>query len=76
MESFPIEGADYFIVLAEMPPKVYAYVRSNGDTTYTIYLDPRRDIDHLLDDWEHEIWHILRNDLFSDDPVLVLEAAV
>lgn len=76
MENFPIEGADYFIVLMRMPPKIYAYVRSNGDTTYTIYLDPRRDFDHLLDDWEHEVWHILRNDLFSDDPVWVLEAAV
>lgn len=76
MESFPIEGADYFIVLIHMPPKIYAYVRSNGDTTYTIYLDPSRDFDHLLDDWEHEVWHILRNDLFSNDPVWVLEAAV
>lgn len=72
--SFPIEEADYFIVLMTMPPKIYAFVRSNGDGTFTVYLDPRRDFDHRLDDWEHELWHIIRDDLYSDRSVTEIES--
>lgn len=72
---FPIEGADYFIVLKQLPPKIFAYIRSNGDSTFTLVLDPRRDFWHWVDDWEHEMWHLIHDDLFSDTPVWVLEAA-
>ena len=60
--SYPIEGADYYIVMQVLPPGIFAFVHNNGDSTYTIVLDPRRDFLSQLDDWEHEIWHILRDE--------------
>ena len=71
--SFPIEEADYFIRYMVLPPKIYAFIRSNGDGTFTIILDPRRDFLSQLDDWEHEIWHILHDDLFNDEPIQKVE---
>lgn len=71
--TLPIEQADYFIVMMHLPPKIYAFVRSNGDSTYTVYLDPRRDFFHRLDDYEHELWHIIHDDLFSDKSIAEIE---
>lgn len=73
--SFPIEGADYFIELMKLPPHIYAFVRSNGDGTYTIYLDPSRDIFSRIDDWEHEIWHIIHDDFYNGLPIYEVEPA-
>ena len=63
--SYPIEGADYWIRYKVLPPKIFAFVYDNGDGTYLIFLDPRRDFDHQLDDWEHEIWHIIHDDFHN-----------
>lgn len=73
--ELPIENADYFIQLVELPPKIYAYIHANDDSTYTIYLDPRRDFWHQLDDYEHELWHIIREDFWNGLPVWVVEAS-
>ena len=73
--SLPIENCDYFVYLAELPPKIYAMLISNGDGTFSMYLDPRRDFEHWVDDYEHELWHLIRDDLFNDDPIWVIEAA-
>lgn len=73
--SFPIEGADYYIYMMELPPHIYAYVRLNSDATYSVYLDPRRDWLSQIDDWEHELWHILRDDLYSDRVIWEIESA-
>lgn len=73
--DFPIEGADYFIYYLTLPPKVYAFVMGNADGTYSMFLDPRRDFWHLVDDWEHEMWHILRDDLTNGLPIWIVEAA-
>ena len=71
--TLPIEQADYFIVMMHLPPKIFAFVRSNGDSTYTVYLDPRRDFFQRLDDYEHELWHIIHGDLFSDKSIEEIE---
>lgn len=73
--GLPLENADYFIKLMELPPKIYAYVHVNDDTTYTIFLDPRRDFEQQLDDYEHELWHIIREDFWNGLPVWVVEAS-
>lgn len=74
-ESFPIEGADYFIYYMDLPPKIYAFVMQDEDGIYSVFLDPRRDFLSQLDDWEHEMWHIIRDDLNNGKPIWVVEAA-
>lgn len=71
--SYPIEGADYFIYYMVLPPRIYAFVHSNGDGTYDIYLDPRRSFNQQLDDWEHELWHIIRDDFYNGQPIQKVE---
>ena len=71
--SYPIEGADYFIVMRELPPKIFAFVHLNEDGTYTIVLDPRRDFLSRLDDWSHEIWHIIHDDFYNGEPIQKVE---
>lgn len=73
--TLPIEGCDYFIYYMKMPPKIYACVCENDDGTYTIFLDPRRSKEQQLEDYIHEIWHIIRDDMHSFLPVSVIEAA-
>lgn len=74
--EIPIENADYFIHYMALPPKIYALVTPNSDGTYTMILDPRRDFMSRLDDWEHEIWHLIRGDLHKDRPVSEIENEV
>lgn len=73
--TLPLEGADYFIYLMKMPPKIYACVCENEDGTYTMFLDPSRSFDQIIDDYEHELWHIIRDDMRSSLPIYVIEAA-
>lgn len=58
-----------------MPPKIYAFVMLNSDGTFSIFLDPNRSHEQQLDDYEHELWHIIRDDLYSDLPVRLIEAS-
>lgn len=74
--TLPIEDCDYFIQLMVLPPKIYAFVQSNGDGTYTIFLDPRRDFWHWVDDWEHELWHIIHDDFYNGLPIQYVEGMV
>lgn len=71
--SYPIEGEDYWIHYMTLPPGIYAFAYANDDGTYTIVLDPRRTFDQQLDDWEHELWHIIRDDFYSDKPIEEIE---
>lgn len=71
--AYPIEGADYFIYLMNLPPHIYAYVRVNSDGTYSVYLDPRRSREQQIDDWSHEIWHILNDDFYNGLPIEKVE---
>ena len=68
-----IEDCDYFIRYMELPPKIYAFVHLNEDGTYTIYLDPRRDTMSQLDDYSHEIWHIINDDFYNGLPIQKVE---
>jgi hypothetical protein len=45
----------------------------NSDGTYTMFLDPRRDFLSQLDYWEHEVWHILRDDMTNGRPIWIVE---
>ena len=74
--TLPIEDCDYFIYYMVMPPKIYACVCGNPDGTYTIYLDPRRDFLSQIDDYEHELWHIIRDDLYNGVPLYIVERAL
>lgn len=69
----PLEGIDFFVRYMELPPKIFAYVRSNGDSTFSVYIDPRRSCVQQIDDYQHEIMHIVNDDLFSSRPVWVIE---
>ena len=69
----PMEGVDYFVRYMNLPPKIFAYVRSNGDGTFSVYIDPRRSCDQQIKDYQHEIKHIVNDDLFSDRPVWEIE---
>lgn len=71
----PIEGADYFIVFKTLPPKIWAFIMANNDGTYTMCLDPRRSWDQMMDDWEHELWHIIKDDLYNGVPIWIVESA-
>ena len=71
--NLPIENADYFIYYVNLPPKIFAFVALNPDDTYSIYLDPRRSYDQLLDDYIHELWHIIRGDFYNGIPVYIIE---
>ena len=71
--EMPIEGADYFIRYMELPPKIYAFVHPNEDGTYVIILDPRRDRLSQIDDYIHELWHIIRDDFYNGKPLQKVE---
>ena len=73
--SLPIEGADYFIHYMQLPPRIYAFITPNDDGTFTMLLDPRRDKLTQIDDWEHEIWHIIRDDFYNGKPIAIVEAS-
>ena len=72
MES-PFRGCDYFIYIVKLPPGILAMVIPNDDSTFSLYLDSRRSREQWIDDWEHEIWHILRNDFYNNEPICVVE---
>ena len=58
----------------KMPPKILACICENEDGTYTMFLDQRRDFLSQIDDYEHELWHIIRDDMHSSRSIYVIEA--
>lgn len=73
--SYPLEDADYYIRIIKLPSGINAMIIPNDDSTFSLYLDSRRTWEQWLDDWEHEIWHLLRNDFYNDKPIWVVEAS-
>lgn len=69
----PLENCDYFVRFMNLPPKIYACVLLNPDNTYTMILDPRRDSESQLDDYTHELWHIIRDDFYNGKPIEEIE---
>ena len=73
--TLPIEGADYFIRYMVLPPRIYAFIHPNDDGTFLIFLDPRRDFLSQLDDYIHEIGHIIHDDFYNGQPICIVESA-
>ena len=71
--TLPLESADYFIQYMKLPPKVWAMITPNDDSTFTMFLDPRRDFEQMLDDYEHELWHIIHDDFYNNETVQKIE---
>lgn len=75
MMDFPEEGIDYFVRITKLPDGILAMVIPNDDSTYSMYFDSRRTREQWLDDWTHEIWHLIRDDFYNGLPILIVEAA-
>ena len=75
MMDFPEEGIDYFIRITKLPDGILAMIIPNDDSTFSLYLDERRTREQWLDDWTHEIWHLIRDDFYNGQPILIVEAA-
>ena len=73
--SLPIEECDYWIRYMQLPPKIYAFVHPNSDGTYIIFLDPRRSRDQQIEDYIHELMHIVNDDFYNGQPIWIVEAA-
>ena len=68
-----IEGADYFVRLVDLPPRIGAQVVSNGDGTFSIYLDSKKGRFEQIDDYIHEFDHIEDDDFYNDKPITEIE---
>ena len=71
--ALPIEGADYFVRMLRLPDNVRGAVRLNSDGTFSVYLNPDYSREDQIDTYEHELWHIIRDDLVGEIDVLTLE---
>lgn len=69
----PIENADYFIRYTKLPPKIWAFITPNNDGTFSIYLDPRRSREQQIEDYIHELKHILDDDFYNGLPIYMCE---
>lgn len=74
--EMPIEECDYWIRYMELPPKIYAFVHPNNDGTYLIFLDPRRSREQQIEDYIHELMHILSGDFYNGLPIQIVERAL
>ncbi len=69
----PLEGSDYFIYVLQLPDGVPGAIRLNSDNTYSVYLNPEYDINSQIDTYEHELWHIINDDLHGEKRIEDLE---
>lgn len=53
---------DVNVIETNMPTSVAAYVTSNADATYTIFLNARLTWERRLDAYQHELRHIQNGD--------------
>ena len=65
--------ADYFVRYMKLPPKIWAFITPNDDGTYSIYLDPRRSREQQIEDYIHELKHILDDDFYNGLPIYICE---
>ena len=70
----PIEGWDYFVQVMPFGVPVPAFTRMNPDGyTFTLYLNSEYDWEHRLDSYEHELWHLIRDDFYGDKDIRDIE---
>jgi hypothetical protein len=68
-----VEGADYFVRVVDLPPKVKALVAENDDGTYSIYLNAKNDKRKSLSSFLHEMEHIENNDFQNGKTIQQVE---
>ena len=71
--ELPIEDCDYFIRVVNLPSGIYALLLLNDDGTYSLYFDSKRDRLTWIDDYTHELWHMVRDDIYSDKTIREVE---
>lgn len=71
--DLPIEDRDYFVRVIPFGVPVPAFIRLNSDGTYSLYLNSEYDMEHWIDGYEHELWHMIRDDLFGEKDVMEIE---
>ena len=70
----PIENCDYFVQVLPFPEPIPAFLRLNPDGyTYTMYFNANFSSERRIDDYEHELWHILQDDLFGEKSIHDIE---
>lgn len=69
-----IEGADYFIRVVDLPPRVKGICSPNEDGTYNVYFNARYGLrlEHL-ETFLHEEAHMEGDDFFSDKDIREVE---
>lgn len=68
-----IEGADYFVRVVNLPPKVKALVAENEDGTFSMYLNARNDAEQNVESYFHELDHIENDDFYNGHPIRRVE---
>lgn len=68
-----IEGADYFVRIVDLPPKVKALVAENDDGTYSLYLNAKNDKKRNVLAYLHELEHIENNDFQNGKTIQQVE---
>ena len=69
----PIENCDYFIRVIKFPVPIPAFLLLNSDGTYSLYLNADFDFCAQIDGYEHELWHMIRDDLYSEKDIRTIE---
>lgn len=69
----PIENADYFVRVIPFPVSVPAFLRLNSDGTYCLYFNANSDREHWIDSYEHELWHMIDDELYGEKDIRDIE---
>jgi hypothetical protein len=64
----------YVVRLIDLPPAVRGCTRPNNDGTYTIYINAVLSVETRRKVLRHELAHIKKDHLYSDDPIGKIEA--
>ena len=64
----------YFVRLVALPPTVRGAVLPNNDGTYTIIINSVLSAETRLAVLRHELAHIKKDHLYSEDPIRTIEA--
>lgn len=71
--TLPQEDFDYFVHVLPFGVPIPAFVRLNTDGTYSLYLNSEYDFEHWVDSYEHELWHMIRDDLHGEKDIRDIE---
>ena len=60
--------------LIDLPPGIGGAIMEDEDGFVSIYINSRHGYDAQLDDLDHELTHVLNDDLHNDDDIRTIEA--